>query len=42
MPGILATRVIEDRRDRLATIVVAADELLGPAAGVHPADRRRF
>ncbi len=39
IPGIMATRVIENRRDRLTTILVApADELQRPAAGVHAAD----
>ena len=41
IPGIMATRTIENRRDRLATILDrAADELLGAVAGVRDSDRR--
>ena len=39
IPGVMATRVIENRRDRLTTILGgAADELLGPVAGVCAVD----
>ncbi len=32
IPGVMATRVIENRRDRMVTILIAPlDELFGPA-----------
>ena len=41
IPGVMATRVIENRRDRLTTILVAPlMSCQRPAAGVHAADRR--
>ena len=41
IPGIMATRVIENRRDRFDHDPRrAADELLGPAAGLRDPDRR--
>ena len=40
IPGIMATRTIEDPKDRLVTILVSpAHELLGPASGLPPDDR---
>ena len=41
VPGIMATRVIENRRDRLATIVVAPlMSCSAPLAGLHSPHRR--
>ncbi len=41
VPGIMATRVIENERDRLDDDPDrAAADLLGPAAGLRPVDRR--
>ena len=43
VPGIMATRVIEDRRDRLTTIVVAPlMSCSAPLASLCPNDWRRF
>ena len=37
IPGIMATRVIDNRRDRLTTILQgAADDLFGADSGLHP------
>ena len=41
IPGVMATRVIENRRDRMVTMLIAPlDELLGPAARVCAVDYR--
>ena len=40
IPGIMATRTIPSRKDRLVTILVAsADDLQRPPPGLHPCDR---
>ena len=39
IPGVMATRMIENRRDRMVTMLIAPlDELLGPSARVRAVD----
>jgi ferrous iron transport protein B len=41
IPGIMAARVIDQKRDRMTTILVApADDLLGADSGLHPDHQR--
>ena len=40
VPGIMATRTLPSAKERIATMMArAADDLLGAAAGLRPADR---